>query len=64
MNLVPLSTIADIAMGSAPPSSSYNESGEGIPMIAGAGDFRDLYPEPQKWTTEATRIAARGDLIV
>ena len=64
MNSVLLSTVADIAMGSAPPSSSYNEAGKGIPMIAGAGDFRDLYPEPQKWTTEATRIAARGDLII
>jgi hypothetical protein len=32
MKLVPLSEIADIAMGSAPPSDTYNEIGEGILM--------------------------------
>ncbi len=64
MKEVPLSEVADIAMGSAPPSSSYNEAGKGLPMIAGAGDFRELHPEPRKWTTEATRIATKGDLIV
>src|ERR1035438_10314085 len=64
MNMVPLSAAAEIAMGSAPPSSSYNETGQGVPMIAGAGDFGDLYPEPKQWTTETTRLAAKGDLIV
>jgi type I restriction enzyme S subunit len=64
MRLVPLSAAADIAMGSAPPSASYNETGQGVPMIAGAGDFGDVYPKPKKWTTETTRLAAKGDLLV
>ena len=33
-------------------------------MIAGAGDFRETYPKPKKWTTETTRLAQEGDLIV
>lgn len=56
--------LADVAMGSAPPSAAYNETGNGIPMIAGAGDFREFFPEPKKWTTETTRLARKGDLIV
>jgi type I restriction enzyme S subunit len=51
-------------MGSAPPSSAYNETGNGTPMIAGAGDFRETYPQPKKWTTETTRLAQKGDLII
>ncbi len=51
-------------MGTAPPGSSYNTEGVGIPMIAGAGDYGDIYPEPKKWTTEPTRIAEPGDIIV
>jgi type I restriction enzyme S subunit len=64
MRLAPLSAVAEIAMGSAPPSASYNETGQGVPMISGAGDFRDLYPAPKKWTTDITRLVTKGDLIV
>lgn len=64
MRFVPLGEVTDIAMGTAPPGSSYNDSGDGIPMIAGAGDFGTDFPSPKKWTTEASRIASPGDLIV
>jgi type I restriction enzyme, S subunit len=64
MKLMPLTAIADVSMGSAPPSTAYNEIGNGIPMIAGAGDFGDIHPKPKKWTTETTRLAQRGDLII
>jgi type I restriction enzyme, S subunit len=64
MNFVPLCEAADVQMGTAPPGTSYNESERGIPMIAGAGDYGEEYPEPKKWTTEPTRVASKGDLIV
>ena len=51
-------------MGTAPPGASYNETGQGMPMIAGAGDFGKENPKPKKWTSQATRIANTGDLIV
>jgi type I restriction enzyme, S subunit len=51
-------------MGQAPPGSSYNQSGEGYPLISGAGDFGDAYPAPKKFTTEATRISRIGDLVL
>ena len=51
-------------MGTAPPGDTYNESGNGTPMIAGAGDYGDTFPKPKKWTTRPTRIANTGDLLV
>ncbi len=62
--LVPLSDAALIQMGTAPPGSSYNEASEGVPMIAGAGDYGEKYPLPKKWTTQPTRMTNEGDLIV
>jgi len=64
INTVPLGEVADVAMGSAPPGESYNETGNGIPMIAGAGDYGEQYPEPKKWTTTPTRVTEVGDLII
>lgn len=64
MTLAPLSSLVDISMGSAPPSTAYNDNGEGVPMIAGAGDFGQDFPRPKKWTRETTRLANKGDLIV
>ena len=64
MNEVPLSSVAHINMGTAPPGNSYNTHGDGIPMIAGAGDYGEINPEPKKWTTSPTRIVEPGDLII
>ncbi len=64
MNTIPLGEVAHVNMGSAPPGQSYNSIGEGLPMIAGAGDYGEKYPEPKKWTTEPTRVSEIGDLIV
>lgn len=61
---VPLSEVVHVAMGSAPPGESYNVTGQGVPMIAGAGDYGAQYPQPKKWTTAPTRVTEIGDLIV
>lgn len=64
MKPVPLESLAEITMGTAPPGETYNGSGDGMPMIAGAGDYGDLYPEPKKWTTHPMAVAKKGDLII
>src|SRR5687768_5153847 len=63
-NFVPLGSIAHIAMGTAPPGETYNTDGRGVPMIAGASDYGEMHPEPKQWTTEPSRIAEPGDLII
>lgn len=64
MVTVELSSVAEVQMGTAPAGSSYNNSGEGVPLIAGAGDYGERYPVSKKWTTAATRLTKPGDLIV
>jgi type I restriction enzyme S subunit len=55
----PLGAIADILMGNRPPGSSYNDSGEGEPLINGPVEFS---PGPfgktikSKFTTEPTKM--------
>lgn len=64
LQTVPLSNVCEIIMGQAPVGSSYNENGEGLALIAGAGDFGQTTPEPKKYTTEASKISNIDDLIL
>ena len=61
---VELQEVAKVIMGTAPPGASYNTDGDGVPLVAGAGDYGDITPEPKKWTTSPTRVTVPGDLIV
>ena len=64
MHVHRLDTVADITMGQAPEGESYNFDGEGLPLIAGAGDFGELHPEPKKFTTAPGKTCQRGDIIL
>ena len=59
-----LSDVCEITMGQAPNGESYNDKGEGLPLIAGAGDFDDRYPKAKKHTTEASKICGIGDIVL
>ena len=59
-----LADVCDISMGQAPSGDTYNTSGKGLPLIAGAGDFGGLTPEASKFTTSPTRISRPGDIIL
>ena len=65
MKSAALSQVCKITMGQAPKGDTYNDVGKGLPLIAGAGDFGDLYPAPRKFTTaQAVRKSEPGDVIV
>jgi type I restriction enzyme S subunit len=51
-------------MGQAPNGEAYNLEGKGWPLIAGAGDFGEVYPKPKKYTTEASKLSQDGDIIL
>lgn len=59
-----LDAVADIMMGQAPEGESYNLDGQGLPLIAGAGDFGELYPAPKKFTTAPGKTCQSGDVIL
>lgn len=51
-------------MGQAPRGDTYNDTGIGFPLIAGAGDYGELFPEPKKYTTAPTKLSRVSDIIL
>jgi type I restriction enzyme, S subunit len=58
-----LSEIATIIMGQSPEGESYNEVGNGSPLINGPVEFGDYFTLKTKWTTEPKKFCKKGDLI-
>lgn len=61
---VRLDSIADVVMGSSPPGTSYNETGEGMPFYQGVRDFGTRFPTQRVWTTAPVRTAAKRDTLI
>jgi len=61
---VMLAEVADLIMGQSPPSSSYNESGDGLPFYQGKSDFGAMYPTLRVYCTAPTKIAEAGDILM
>ncbi|HEX7736385.1 MAG TPA: restriction endonuclease subunit S [Ktedonobacteraceae bacterium] len=59
-----LNDICVIIMGQSPPSSAYNEKGEGLPFFQGKAEFTDLYPVIKKWCIFPTKIAEANDILL
>ncbi|MBI5729227.1 MAG: restriction endonuclease subunit S [Candidatus Magasanikbacteria bacterium] len=59
-----LGEVADIVMGQSPPSSSYNERGEGLPFFQGKAEFGEIYPTPVKYCSSPSRIAEANDVLM
>ena len=59
-----LSNIANITMGQSPRGESYNENGEGMIFFQGSTDFNWRYPSVRQYTTEPSRMAKRGDILL
>lgn len=59
-----LDKVCRITMGQAPSGDSYNFDGNGLALIAGAGDFGKETPEPKKFTTAAGKKSEKGEIIL
>ena len=59
-----LGEISLIILGQSPPSSTYNENGEGLPFYQGKLEFGEIYPVPQKWCSSPKKIAEKGDVLI
>ncbi len=59
-----LSDISNITMGQSPAGESYNETGEGMIFYQGRTDFGMRFPTPRMYTTEPTRFAKKGDILL
>lgn len=59
-----LKDIANIRMGQSPPGESYNDDGEGMIFYQGCTDFGNRFPTVRKYTTQPTRFAKEGDILL
>ena len=62
-----LGEISEIVMGNSPPGDTYNERGEGVPLINGPVEFsRDPLGSTikSKFTTEPTKLCKKNDLLI
>jgi len=62
-----LSEITEIIMGNSPPGNTYNEKGEGVPLINGPVEFSEGpfgHTIKSKFTTKPTKFCGEGDLLI
>lgn len=59
-----LSDIANITMGQSPEGSSYNDDGNGEIFFQGSTDFGWRYPTIRQYTTQPSRRAKAGDILL
>jgi len=65
--IVELGEISNIKMGQSPPGDTYNEEGNGLPLINGPVEFgKDPFSKTIKrqFTTSPTKVCEEGDLIL
>lgn len=58
-----LNKIAKVTMGSSPPSTSYNELGEGLPLIQGNADIKSRVSAPRVHTSLITQRCLPDDIL-
>ena len=59
----PLVKIAKVIMGQSPPGDTYNEDGDGMPLLNGPTEFGTTSPTCTQFTTDSRRECEAGDLI-
>jgi type I restriction enzyme S subunit len=59
-----LGQVAKIVMGLSPKGDTYNDQGDGIPLVNGPVEFSERFTKRIKWTTSPTKTCKAGDLVV
>ena len=61
---VMLSDVAELVMGQSPPSTCYNDAGDGLPFYQGKTDFGATYPTPRIYCSDPKKLAEEGDILM
>ncbi len=59
-----LGAIAYVEMGQSPPGDSYNQNGNGTPLLNGPTEFGVEHPNPVQWTTSPTKLCTKDDVLI
>ena len=62
---VKLGELCEVIAGQSPDSRYYNSDGNGVAFYQGKKDFGEKFIEaPTTWTTQVTKIAKQGDILM
>ncbi|HNY68955.1 MAG TPA: restriction endonuclease subunit S, partial [Bacillota bacterium] len=61
---VELATVATVTMGVSPKGDTYNETGEGLPLLNGPTEFGPSHPQCTVFTTDPVRACNKGDILL
>ncbi len=56
--------VVELIIGQSPPSSTYNEKGEGLPFLQGKLEFGEIYPSPTIYCSNPIKIAEPNDILL
>jgi type I restriction enzyme S subunit len=56
--------VVELVMGQSPPSSTYNDKGQGLPFFQGNADFGEIYPSPTLYCSKSIKIAEKNDVLI
>jgi type I restriction enzyme S subunit len=59
-----LGEVAEITMGQSPSSKNYTQNSKDYILVQGNADLKDNIVVPRVWTTQITKKADRGDIII
>ena len=59
-----LGEVGQITMGQSPDGSTYSDTPSDYILVQGNADLKDGWVEPRIWTTQKTKTADAGDLIM
>lgn len=59
-----LGDICQVTMGQSPDGSTYSETPSAFILVQGNADLKDGWVSPRIWTTQKTKTAEAGDLIL
>jgi type I restriction enzyme S subunit len=61
---VELCDVAKVTMGQSPSSTTYNESGIGLPFLQGCADFGSKYPIKKVYCSDPLKIVDSGSALI
>ena len=60
-----IGALCEVIAGQSPEGKFYNSQGKGMPFYQGKKDFGEKFiQEPKAWTTQVTKIARNGDILM
>jgi type I restriction enzyme S subunit len=59
-----LGELLEVEMGQSPSSGTYNDHGEGLPLIQGNADISNRRSAPRRYTSAPTKVCEAGDILI